>query len=59
MSSDDIECTALELIKLYRSSTAQIARDLAEIAVARHHRQLSAESWCSIAETIEWLEPKS
>jgi hypothetical protein len=58
MSGDDIERTALELIKLYRSGAAQIARDLAEIGAARHHDQPSAETWRSIAEAIERLWPK-
>jgi len=55
---DDIERTALELIKLYRSGAAQIARDLAEIADARHHDQPSAETWRDIADAIERLWPK-
>ena len=58
MSGDDIERTALELIKLYRSGAAQIARDLAEIAAARRYKQPSAETWRGIAEAIEQLWPK-
>ena len=58
MSGDDIERTALELIKLYRSGAAQIARDLAEIAAAHHYEQPSAETWRSITEAIERLWPK-
>jgi len=57
-NGDDIERTALELIKLYRSGAGQIARGLAEIADARHCDQPSAETWRSIAEAIERLWPK-
>ena len=56
--SQDIERTALELIKLYRSGAAQIARDLAEIAAARHHDQPSAETWHDIADAIDRLWPR-
>jgi hypothetical protein len=58
MRGDDIERTAVELIKLYRSGAAQIARDLAEIAAAHHHERPSAETWHGIAEAIERLWPK-
>jgi hypothetical protein len=34
---------------------AQVARDLIEIAAARHHDQPSAETWRDIADAIERL----
>jgi hypothetical protein len=54
---ETIERTALELIKLYRSGAAQIARDLAEIAEERQHDQPSAETWREIADAIEQMWP--
>ena len=56
--SDAIERTALELIKLDRSGAVQIARDLAEMAVACHHDQPSAETWNKVAEAIDRLWPR-
>jgi hypothetical protein len=56
---DTIERTALELIKLYRSGAAQIARDFAEIAENRHHDQPSATTWHNIADAIERLWPRA
>jgi hypothetical protein len=59
MSGDDIDRTAVELIKLYRSGTAQIARDLAAIAAECDHDRPSAETWRDIAAAIERLWPKA
>jgi hypothetical protein len=58
MRGDDVERTAVELIKLYRSGAAEIARNLAEIAEQRQHDQPSAETWHEIADAIERLWPK-
>jgi hypothetical protein len=58
MGHEDIERTALELIKLYRSGAARIVRELAEIAEEEQHDQPSAETWRDIADTIERLWPK-
>jgi hypothetical protein len=53
-----VERTAVELIKLYRSDAANIARDLAGIAEECHHDRPSAETWSDIADAIERLWPK-
>jgi hypothetical protein len=58
MSGDDIERTAVELIKLYRSDAAQIVRDLAEMAEQAQHGQPAAATWRDIAKAIERLWPK-
>jgi hypothetical protein len=57
MSHKDIEHTALELIKLYRSGAAQIARELAEIAEEGKNDKLSSETWHDIADAIEQMWP--
>jgi hypothetical protein len=54
----DIERTPLELIRLYRSGAAQIARDLAEIAAEGQNDRPSAETWRDIADAIDRLWPK-
>jgi hypothetical protein len=55
---NDIEYTALELIWLFRSGAAQIAREFAEIAEKRHHDQFSAKTWRDIGNAIERLSVK-
>jgi hypothetical protein len=58
MSGDDIDRTAIEMIKRFRSAAAHTARELAEITEECQHDQPSAERWREIADMVERLWPK-